>query len=52
MMAVKNAIVHLPITMKENSNHTSGNMLSPLGAQIKDISRAWQTLLNELKLPL
>ena len=33
---VKNAIVDLPITLKGNSKRTSGNWLSPLGAQNKD----------------
>ena len=37
---VKNAIVDLPIEMKGNSKRTSGNSLSPLGAQncLADVS--------------
>ena len=37
---VKNAIVDLPIILKGNSKRTSGNWLSPLGAQNKDIGSA------------
>ena len=36
--------------MKGNSKRTSGNPLSPLGAQNKDISTASQTLLTEVKI--
>ena len=35
---VKNAIVDLPIRMKGNSKRISGNSLSPLGAQNKDLA--------------
>ena len=50
---VKNAIVDLPIKMKRNWKRTSGNLLSPLGAQDKDIiGAASQTLLTEVKLRL
>ena len=45
---VKKAIVYLPIRMKGNSKPTSGNLLSPLGAQNKDLSAALQTLLTEV----
>ena len=37
---VKNAIVDLPIILKGNSKRTSGNWLSPLDAQNKDIGSA------------
>ena len=47
---VQNAIGDLPITMKANSKCTSGNLLSPLVAQNKDIGSAWQMLLTEVKL--
>ena len=33
---VKNAIVNLPIKMTGNSKATSGDLLSPLGAQNED----------------
>ena len=33
---VKNAIVNLPIKMTGNSKPTSGDLLSPLGAQNED----------------
>ena len=45
---VKIAIVDLPISLKGNSKRISGNSLSPFGAQNKDISAAWQTLLTGL----
>ena len=35
---VKKAIVDLPIRLKENSKHISGNLLSPMGTQKKDIN--------------
>ena len=38
--------------MQENSKRSSGNSLSPLGAQNKDIGTALQTLLIEIKLRL
>ena len=48
----KKAFVDLPIKMKGNSKRTSGNSLSPLGAQNKDIGAASRTLLTEVKLHL
>ena len=45
---VENAIGDLPITMKGNSKPTSGNLLSPLVAQTKDIGSALQMLLTEV----
>ena len=50
--SVKNAIVDLPIKLKENLKRTSGNSLSPLGAQNKDIGAASRTLLAGLRLRL
>ena len=47
---LKKAIVDLPIKMKGNSKRTSGNSLSPLGAQNKELGTASQTLLTEVKL--
>ena len=38
---VEKAIVDLPIKMKGNSKRTSGNSLSPLAAQYKNIGAAW-----------
>ena len=38
--------------IQENSKRSSGNSLSPLGAQNKDIGTALQTLLIEIKLRL
>ena len=49
---VKNAIVDLPIGLKENSKGISGNSLRPLEAQNKDISGASQTLLTRVRLRL
>ena len=49
---VKKAIVDLQIKTKGNSRRDSGNWLSPLGAQNKDISAASQTLLTQVKLRL
>ena len=43
------AIVDLPIRMKGNSKLISGNSLSPLGAQNKDVGAGSQTLLTEVK---
>ena len=44
---VKKAIVDLPIRLKANPKRTSGNSLSPLGAQNKDLgAAASQTLLD------
>ena len=37
---VEKAIVNLPIKMKGNSKRTSGNSLSPLGPQNKNIGAA------------
>ena len=39
---VKKAIVDLPIRMKGSSKRTSGNTLSPLGAQNRDMGAASQ----------
>ena len=47
-LPVKNAIVNLPIKMKGNSKHTSGNFLSLLGTQNKDISVALQMSLTKV----
>ena len=47
---VKKVIADLPITIKGNSKRSSGNLLSPLGAQDKDIGAASQTLLTKVKL--
>ena len=47
---VKNAIVDLPIRLKENSKRISGKSKSPLGAQNKDIGAASQTLLTRVRL--
>ena len=52
MICVKKATVDLPIRMKGNSKHTSGNSLSPLRAQKKVLGVASQTLLTEDKLRL
>ena len=43
------AIVNSPISLKGNSKRISGNPLSPLGAQNKDIGAASQTLLTWLR---
>ena len=46
-------IVDLPIRLKGNSRRTSGNSLSPLGAQFPEYAQnmdASQTLLTEVKL--
>ena len=47
---VKKAIVDLPIRMKGNSKRISGFLLSPLGAQKRDLGAASPTLLTEVKL--
>ena len=47
---IKNVIVDLPIRIKGNSKRTSGNSLSPLEEQNKDIDAASQTLLVEVKI--
>ena len=49
---VKKAMVNLLIKMNGNSKHTSGNLLSPLGAESKDIHTASQMLLTEVYLRL
>ena len=49
---VKKAIVDFPIKLKGNSKRTSGNLLSLLGAQNKDVVAASQTLLTEVRLRL
>ena len=49
---VKKGIVDLPIRMKGNSKRISGNSLSPLRAQNKDLGVASRTLLTEVKLRL
>ena len=45
---VKNAIVDLPIRIKGNSKRISGNSLSPLGAQNKDLAASSKTPLIEV----
>ena len=47
---VTNAIVELPIKMKENSKLSSSNSSSPLGAQNKDKGAALQMLLTQVKI--
>jgi len=49
---VVEAIVDLPIKIKGNLICNSGNSLSLLGAQNKDIGTASQMLLTEVKLRL
>ena len=49
---VKKDIVDSPIRIRGNPKRTSGNSLSPLGAENKDTSAASQTLLTEVKLRL
>ena len=49
---VKKAIIDWPIRMKRNSKRTSGNWLSPLGAQNINHGAASQTLLTEVKFRL
>ena len=46
------AIVDLAMRLKRNSKRTSGNSLSPLGTQNKDIGAVSQTLLTKVKLRL
>lgn len=46
---VKNATVDLPIRMKGNLKHTSGNSLSLLKAQNNDLGAASQTLLTTIE---
>ena len=45
---VENAVVDLPIKMKGNLKCSSSILLSPLGAQNKDIRAALQSLLGSL----
>ena len=45
---VKKAIDNLLISMKGNSKCTFVNLLSPLGAQNKDLSATSQTLLTKV----
>ena len=47
---VNKAIAHLPVRLKGKSKHISGNSLSPLGAQNKDIGAGSQTLLTGVRL--
>ena len=47
---VNKAIVNLPIRLGGNSKRTSGNLLSPLGAQSRDLGAELQTLLTEVRL--
>ena len=49
---VKNTIVVLPIRMIGNSKHSSGNLLSLLRAQNKDLGTASQAILTRVKLCL
>ena len=49
---VKKAIVDLPLRLKGNLKRTSGNLLSLLGAQNKDISAASRMLLTGVRLHL
>ena len=51
-LPVEEVIVNLPVRMKGNSKRTSGNSLSRLGSQTKDIGAPSQTLLTEFKLRL
>ena len=48
--SVEKAIVHLPIRLKGNSKRISGNSLSPLGAQNKDMGAASPMLLTGVEL--
>ena len=49
---VEEAIINLPIKMKGNLKHTSGDLTSLLRAQSNDISTASQMLLTNVKLHL
>ena len=49
---VRKAIVHLLIRMKGNSKCISGDLLSTLGAENRDIGAALQTFLTQVKLRL
>ena len=52
MIGQLKSIIDLPIRLKGNSKRISGNSLSPLGAQNKDLGATSQTLLNGVKLRL
>ena len=45
---VKKDIVDLPIRIRGNPKRTSGNSLSPLGAQSRDTNAASQTILTKI----
>ena len=45
----RKAIVDLPVNVKGNSQATSGNSLSPLGAQNQDLGTVSQALLTEFQ---
>ena len=47
MIGLLKAIVYLPISLKENSKRISGNSLSPLEAQNKDIGRCFADVTNQ-----
>lgn len=49
---LRKAIVNLPVRLKGNLKYISSNLLSPLGAENKDISAALQTLLTGVRLRL
>ena len=48
--SVRKAIVDLPIRLKRNSKHISGNLLRQLGVQNKDVIAALQALLIRVRL--
>ena len=48
---MKKANVDLQIRFKENLKYPSGNLLSPYGAQNKDLDTALQTLLARVRYP-
>ena len=52
MIGQLKSIIDLPIRLKGNSKRISGNSLSLLGAQNKDLGATSQTLLNGVKLRL
>ena len=52
MIGQLKSVTDLPIRLKGNSKRISGNSLSPLGAQNKDLGATSQTLLNGVKLRL
>lgn len=51
-LPVEEVIVDLPIRVKENLKRISGNFLSPLGPENKDIGASSQTLVTDVKLHL